>query len=81
MSFGRRLALFFLLIAIVPAAALISILLLVSADSQRGKADARLAAGLRTAVSIYNTRSADATVRARRRLSFSPHLSRIFTFP
>jgi diguanylate cyclase (GGDEF)-like protein len=65
-SFGRRLALFFLLIAIVPAAALISILLFVSADSQRGKADARLAGGLQTAVTIYNEQTTDATVRARR---------------
>jgi hypothetical protein len=45
-SFGRRLALFFLLIAIVPTVALIAILLFVSEDSQRGKADARLAAGI-----------------------------------
>jgi diguanylate cyclase (GGDEF)-like protein len=74
MSFGRRLALFFLLIAIVPAAALISILLFVSGDSQRGKADARVAAGLQTAVSLYNERTADATVRARR-LAASPGLA------
>ena len=73
-SFGRRLALFFLLIAIVPAAALISILLFVSADSQKGKADARLAAGVRTAVSIYTARTADATVRARR-LAADPGLA------
>jgi diguanylate cyclase (GGDEF)-like protein len=73
-SFGRRLALFFLLIAIVPAAALISILLFVSADSQRGKADARVAAGLQTAVSVYKSRTADATVRARR-LAADPELA------
>ncbi len=73
-SFGRRLALFFLLIAIVPAAALVSILLFVSADSSRGKADARLAAGFQTAVSIYNAQTADATVRARR-LAADPQLA------
>jgi diguanylate cyclase (GGDEF)-like protein len=73
-SFGRRLALFFVLIAIVPMAALIGILLFVSKDSQRGKADARLAAGLQTAVSIYNERSQAATVRARR-LAGSPELA------
>jgi diguanylate cyclase (GGDEF)-like protein len=73
-SFGRRLALFFLLIAIVPAAALISILLFVSHDSQQGKADARLAAGLQTAVSIYGEKTADATVRARQ-LAASPELA------
>ena len=74
MSFGRRLALFFLLIAIVPTAALISILLFVSDDSQRGKADARVAAGLQTAVAIYNGRTEDATVRARQ-LAGSPELA------
>jgi diguanylate cyclase (GGDEF)-like protein len=73
-SFGRRLALFFLLIAIVPMAALVGILLFVSDDSQRGKADARLAAGLQTAVSIYNERTSAATVRARH-LAGSPDLA------
>jgi diguanylate cyclase (GGDEF)-like protein len=73
-SFGRRLALFFLLIAIVPAAALLSILLLIGGDSQQGKADARLAAGLQTAVTIYNERTADASARARQ-LASSPELA------
>lgn len=66
MSFGRRLALFFLLIAIVPTVALIAILLFVSEDSQRGKADARLAAGIQTAVAVYGRRTEDATTDARR---------------
>lgn len=66
MRFGRRLALFFLLIAIVPTAALIAILLFVSSDSQRGKADARLAAGLQTAVALYDQETAGATVDAKR---------------
>jgi diguanylate cyclase (GGDEF)-like protein len=74
MNFGRRLALYFLLIAIVPTAALIGILLFVSQDSQRGKADARLAAGLQTAVSIFNERMAPATAQARR-LAASPGLA------
>lgn len=74
MSFGRRLALFFLLIAIVPTAALISILLFISDDSQRGKADARVAAGLETAVAIYNERTSAATVRARQ-LAGDPELA------
>ncbi len=74
MTFGRRLALFFVLIAIVPAAALVSILLLIGNDSQQGKADARLAAGLRTAVSIYNERAAAATPQARH-LAGSPELA------
>jgi diguanylate cyclase (GGDEF)-like protein len=74
MSFGRRLALFFVLIAIVPTAALIGILLFVGQDSQQGKADARLAAGLQTAVSIFNERTADATPKARQ-LAASPGLA------
>ena len=74
MSFGRRLALFFLLIAIVPTAALIAILLFVSADSQKGKADARLAASLQTAVAIYNQSTEQATVQARK-LARNPQLA------
>jgi diguanylate cyclase (GGDEF)-like protein len=73
-SFGRRLALFFLLIAIVPTAALIAIVLFVSNDSQRGKADARLAAGLQTAVSVYGQRTDEATSEARR-LAADPALA------
>ena len=74
MSFGRRLALFFLLIAIVPTAALIGILLFVSADSQRGKADARLAAGVQTAVAVYGQRTTEAAADARR-LAGDPDLA------
>jgi diguanylate cyclase (GGDEF)-like protein len=73
-SFGRRLALFFLVIAIVPTAALIAIVLFVSDDSQRGKADARLAAGLQTAVSVYTQRTNEATAEARR-LAAGPELA------
>jgi diguanylate cyclase (GGDEF)-like protein len=73
-SFGRRLALFFLLIAIVPTAALIAILLFVSSDSQRGKADARLAAGLQTAVVIYGDHTASGAAEARR-LARNPQLA------
>jgi diguanylate cyclase (GGDEF)-like protein len=63
-SFGRRLALFLVLIAVVPTLALIAILLFVSEDSQRGKADAQLAAGLRTATAIYGARTAAARTKA-----------------
>ncbi|MFL5907312.1 MAG: GGDEF domain-containing protein [Solirubrobacterales bacterium] len=66
MSFGRRLALFFVLIAIVPTAALIGILIFVSQESQRGKADARLAAGLETAVAVYRRDTTEAQSEARR---------------
>jgi diguanylate cyclase (GGDEF)-like protein len=72
-SFGRRLALFFLLIAIVPTAALIAILLFVSQESQSGKADARLAAGLETAVALYGD-SSGASQAAAHRLALDPAL-------
>jgi diguanylate cyclase (GGDEF)-like protein len=65
-SFGRRLAVFFLLIAIVPTAALLAILIFISHDSQRGKADARIAAGLQTAIEVYDRRVEDAGSVARR---------------
>ena len=74
MTFGRRLALFFLLIAIVPTAALIAILLFVSSDSQQGKADARLAAGLQTAVAVYGGDAASGTAEARK-LAVKPELA------
>jgi diguanylate cyclase (GGDEF)-like protein len=73
-SFGRRLALFLVLIAVVPTLALIGILLFVSKDSQRGKADAQLAAGVRTATAIYRTRTADATSKAQS-LAMAPDLA------
>ena len=74
MSFGRRLALFFVLIAIVPTAALLAILLFVSQDSQRGKADTRIAAGLQTALAVYSGRVADARTQASA-LAHSPTLT------
>src|SRR3954447_13483851 len=73
-SFGRRLALFLVLIAVVPTLALIAILLFVSEDSQRGKADARLAAGLRTAMAIYRARTVEASSRAQS-LAAAPDLA------
>src|SRR4029077_16317113 len=73
-SFGRRLALFLVLIAVVPTLALIAILLFVGEDSQRGKADARLAAGLRTATAIYRTRTDDAAAKAQS-LAAAPDLA------
>jgi diguanylate cyclase (GGDEF)-like protein len=64
-SFGRRLAFFFLLIVLVPILALIAVLLAVSQDSRQGKADAQLAAGLDTAVALYDERAAEAEGAAR----------------
>jgi diguanylate cyclase (GGDEF)-like protein len=66
--------LFFVLIAIVPTAALIGILVFVSHDSQRGKADARIAAGLQTAFAVYNDHQSTAAAKARR-LAKDPELA------
>jgi diguanylate cyclase (GGDEF)-like protein len=63
LSFGRRLALFFVLIALVPTLALLGMLVLVSGDSARGKADARLSAGLDTSLALYEGHVADARMR------------------
>jgi diguanylate cyclase (GGDEF)-like protein len=73
-SFGRRLALFFLLIAIVPTAALIGILVFVSHDSAEGKADARLSAGVETAAAVYGRHVSQAGVEAHR-LAKDPELA------
>ena len=65
MSFGRRLALFFLLIVLVPTLALLVVILFVSEESRRGKADARLSAGLDTATGLYAERVEAAQPEAR----------------
>jgi diguanylate cyclase (GGDEF)-like protein len=72
--FGRRLALFFVLIVLVPAVALVVVLLAVSEDSRRGKADAQLAAGVDTAFALYQERVAGADAVARQ-LARDPELS------
>ena len=64
MSFGRRLALFFLLLVVVPILALITILLFVGEDARQGKADARLAAGMETTLAIYDERFAQGRAMA-----------------
>jgi len=73
-SFGRRLALFFILIALVPTLALVGMLILISEDSRRGKADARLASGLETSLAIYEGELSRASKVADRLVS-SPELS------
>jgi diguanylate cyclase (GGDEF)-like protein len=52
-SFRGRLALFFLLIVVIPIAAIAVLVIDVTSDSQAGKADARLSTGLRTAFTVY----------------------------
>ncbi len=75
MSFGRRLALFFVLLVVVPMVALISILVLISDDAEGGEADARLAAGVETALAIYAERAADGGAAATE-LARTPGLAR-----
>jgi diguanylate cyclase (GGDEF)-like protein len=74
-SYGRRLDLFFLLIVLVPTLALIAVVLVVSDDSRKGKADARLAAGLDTATGLYSER-VDAARPDARALARDPELAR-----
>ena len=66
MTFGRRLALYFILIALLPTLALGAILVFVSDDSRQGKADAALAAGVETAIALYEERVAQALPEAER---------------
>ena len=53
MSFRGRLALFFLLIVVIPIAAIALLVVDVTRDSQDGKVDARLSTALTTALSVY----------------------------
>ena len=53
MSFRGRLALFFLLIVVIPIAAIALLVVDVTSDSQSGKADAALSTGVSTALSVY----------------------------
>jgi diguanylate cyclase (GGDEF)-like protein len=52
LSFGRRLILFFLLIVVLPMLAVAGLLWQVTAESRTGKADARLAASVETALRL-----------------------------
>jgi diguanylate cyclase (GGDEF)-like protein len=60
MSFRGRLRLFFALIVIVPMIALGAVLFALTARSETGKADAGIAAGVRTAIGVYREESAEA---------------------
>jgi diguanylate cyclase (GGDEF)-like protein len=52
-SFRRRLLLFFLIIVVVPMMSVALVLFAITADSETGKADARIAAGLRSSFALY----------------------------
>ena len=66
MSFGGRLRLFFIGIVAVPMVVLAVLVVLVSRDSREGKADARLAAGLETARTVYDEALRSAPDQAKR---------------
>ena len=73
MSFRGRLRVFFALIVLVPLAAVVLVAFALTASSERGKADAGLAAAQRTAAGLYR----EATTRARpalRRSANDPRL-------
>jgi diguanylate cyclase (GGDEF)-like protein len=53
MSFQRRLLLLFLLVVVAPILAVAMVLFSITADGETGKADARLANGLRAAFGLY----------------------------
>lgn len=85
MSFRRRLTAFFLLIVVLPMVGVAVLVTQVSGRSQTGKADARLAAGIETALSAYRSateaageglREAGADPRVERALGAGRALSR-----
>src|SRR5215208_4383212 len=53
MSFRARLLVFFTIIVVIPMIAVALVLFSLTEDSEHGKVDARLASGLRTALSFY----------------------------
>ncbi len=71
MSFRGRLTLFFLLIVVLPMVAVAVLVTHVTSESETGKADARLNAGLEAARASYENEVADAE-RAVRRFAGDP---------
>ena len=67
MSFRSRLRVFFTIIVVVPMLAVALVLFSITGDSETGKADARLAGGLRTAFALYDAARQEA----------GPHRTRI----
>jgi diguanylate cyclase (GGDEF)-like protein len=67
-SFRARLLVFFTIIVIVPMVAVALVLFALSEQSERGKTDARIAAGLRNAIALYGD-DADRADRALRRVT------------
>jgi diguanylate cyclase (GGDEF)-like protein len=73
MSFRGRLRLFFTIIVIVPMIAVALVLFALSEQSETGKADAALAAGLRSALGLYGE-SAERAEPALRRVARDPRI-------
>lgn len=71
MSFRARLALFFVLLVLIPIAAIAVLVVDVVGESQAGKADARLSTGLEAALSIYERNAAEAKSGVRELLAGS----------
>jgi diguanylate cyclase (GGDEF)-like protein len=74
MSFRSRLTLFFLLIVVMPMIAVAVLVTQVTTQSRNGKADARLAAGLESALTIYRD-DATAAKRTANELGRDPALA------
>ncbi len=74
MSFRGRLTLFFLLIVVMPMIAVAVLVTQVTTQSSNGKADARLAAGLESALTVYGDDAAAAR-RAANALGRDPALA------
>jgi diguanylate cyclase (GGDEF)-like protein len=66
MSFRSRLLLFFTIIVVVPMGAVALVLFSITSQSEIGKADARIAEGLRVAFAVYRQNRAEATPQLRR---------------
>jgi diguanylate cyclase (GGDEF)-like protein len=65
MSFRTRLLLFFTIIVVVPMGAVALVLFSITSQSELGKADARIAEGLRVAFAVYREDRAEATTSLR----------------
>ena len=65
MSFRSRLLLFFTIIVVVPMGAVALVLFSITSQSEIGKADARIAEGLRVAFAVYRQDRAEATPQLR----------------
>ena len=75
MSFRTRLSLFFVTIVVIPVVTIALLLLGLSRDNQTGKADARIAQGLRTALAVYERHADEARPKLARVLR-DPGLAR-----